>query len=961
MATSVANISSGIYYKEIDLTIITQSVGTFAGAMIGMTEKGPAFQVVTSASFLERQNRLGGLNASMDSNGKLLYPSSYYAREFLEQANNYKEVRVLGLEGYNEIPATLPSPALPGTHDDSTGFDKSFAIMYDVAGTSARTIPNLVPPFTPPSLPSDGIGPFDNPVIASMQSVAAILKPRRVNYTQAPEVIWVEVANTTQRDGTTGYATDDLFNVIIHYTDSSLDLIVPCSLRPSAKEYIGKVFGTNPRDLAKVQGRTSPLWADFIYDSVAVKTTPTATATYYYPGTLTTGSFTGTLDMVKGDVTIQTQFTYPSVAITITGSNAAGTLSSNIINGTQITFAGTGLTITNITGTPSLDGYTVYAGNVVANTSCNIYLDAALTTLATLSAGGSGTVRQAFTATWEKEVMTLGGKTEDLAILFQTPITPWFVSDADVNGDVQRLFRLWSISDGDNANIEIKVEVSNINPDGNLGYGSFDIYVRQFSDREDQQRKVIEAFTNLTLNPKSDNFIARRLGDGEIFPLQSAYIFCELNTNDELPSNALPYGIEGYVDSTGTVFPDVIWTSGYDFTKSLTKQMLGLANNATNMFSPITFEYLSYKEVSNLSAATGKGFHLNPHNNLLINTALFTVADQAIYQINPPTNLTLVSGVEKTKRSKYVVAFAGGFDAFDVYSERAWGDTTSKDFEALTLAIDVLSDQESLEVDFSVLVTPDINFEDHSSATELVLEMVTGRGDALYIPDFRYSLESIPDAAKLALQSSNMKSNYSAIYFPHVQIEDNTNKTNVWLPPSIIALATIAATATNEQVWQPPAGSLRTVTSNLVRMRRRMRLGDREILKSANINPITLFPGSGFEITESRTTQEFLSALSFVHNRLLLGYAKKTLNQTLRPILHQLNTVSLRNAFVNTITPVFERIKKLNGLEDFSVSVIDDVNDRTTLNGVITIVPLYPVEKIIISFVLQNGSLSFNQ
>lgn len=954
MATStskITNIGSGIYFRETDLTIITQSVGTFAGAMIGLTEKGPAFQVMFSATFGERSLRLGGLNP--------LYSSSYYAREFLEQAKNYKEVRILGLEGYNEI---------EGLENGET--EKAFVVMYNVGTPSAR-------------LPYGGEAPFTSPVIAPIQSIAAVLKPRRTPFTAFAEVKWVEVVPLVGRDGVTIGTTDDLFGIVIHYADSANDITIPCSLRPETKEYIGKVFGTSPRDLTKVQSRTSPLWVDFIYDSVLSKPSIAATKNYYYPGTSTAGSF---LDLVVGDMTISTAFSYPVTPLNSgTETGATTTIYSighsfphSIVAGTPITISGaTGFTLTNVydnsgNAVTNPNGTTFYAGNVVGHDSLDLYIDAALTTKV-ISTGTDtstvATVQQVFVSTWESEVMTLGGTTETLVIPFQTPITPWFVSDADNHGHVQKLFRAWSISDGDSANTEIKLEIANINPDGNLGYGSFDISVRLFGDREDTTRSVVETFTNLTLNKKSDNYIKRRIGDGEDFPLKSRYIFIEMNDTEELPVNGLPYGVEGYVNSTGIAFPDVTWTSDYDFSKPLSKQILGLANNKTNMFVPLSSECLSFKNVTNIAGATGKGFHLNPNENILIDTTLFTIPPtpvglatvSKIYQVNPPTNQNVVSGLERVRRSKYVVAFAGGFDAFNVYKERDWGTSTSKDFEALTLATGIFSDGESLEADFSVLVTPDMNFEDHAVATEAVLEMVKGRGDALYIPDFRYSIDCVVEDAKTSLGASNMNSNFTSIYYPHCQIEDLTNKVNIWLPPSIIALATIAATATNEQVWQPPAGSLRTVTSNLIRMRRRMKINDREVLKSANINPITEFPGSGFEITESRTTQEVFSALSFVHNRLLLGYAKKALTQTLRPILHQLNSVNLRNAFTNTVKPIFERIKKLNGLEEFNVSVVDDTADRTTLNGVIEIVPLYPVERIIVDFVLKDGALQFNQ
>lgn len=948
MATSkIPFISSGIYSREVDLTIVQQTVGTFAGASIGLTEKGPAFEVLSSANFTARETRFGGLNP--------LYATSYFSREYLEQASNFKEVRVLGLEGYTEKSDGSGTPGI------DTGTNNAWAIMYDTANTLARTV---------------GI----QPVVSDREALAAVIKLRYQNFTLLGKYVTrCTVQTILQRDGITTAATDDLFNLLVTYSDATTQNI-PLSLRPEAKEYAPRILGADPMDKAKINGVNSPLWVDFIYPSIQRKIAANgtgSTAAYYYPNSNSPTS--GFLNIQAGDVTISPSFTYNTMvpAITVGVTTAVAVTSPYVLNNADpIIFTGTAVVVTNVPTITSLDNTTWYIGGIAGsfpNYTFDVYVDSALTTLvATSGAPSVGTVQKVFVPTWESELMYLGGSGDD-AIQFQTPITSWFVSDADINGHTRRLFRIWSISDGTAANTEIKVEIANIDPNGNIGKGSFDLNVRVFSDREDTQKQTVEFYTNLTMNPDSDNYILRRIGDGEDFALQSAYIFVEFNTDGVVEDNDLPYGIEGYIMTTSslsvlpaqpnTTTPDIIWTDEYDFSKPITKQILGIANNRVNMFQTLSADQLAFTNVSNFAGATGLGFHLNPQK--LTGAALtalgnkFIVANPNMYQISN-TNAGAISAQETIRRSKYVIPFSGGFDGFNLYKERSWGDPTSKDYEAYLLAIDALSDHESLLVDFSVLVTPDINFRDHATVSEQVLDMCSTRGDALYIFDSPYEVDPDPNGAKALLDSSNMKSNYSATYYPWVQIEDQTNKINVWLGASIIALATVAATATNEQVWQPPAGSLRTITNNLVRTRKRMKLGDREILKSANINPITEFPGSGFEITESRTTQEVLSALSFVHNRLLLGYAKKALNQLCRPILHQLNTTNLQNAFVNTLTPVFDRIKKLNGLEDFKISVETVDNDRTTLYGNIEIVPLYPVERIIITYTLKNGSIQFN-
>lgn len=976
-----SQISSGIVFTETDLTVVTESAGTFAGAMIGLTEKGPAFEIMPSSKFEEREIRMGGLNPD--------FPSSYYARQFLQQAANYKEVRVLGLEGYNELTSNS-TEAGEGPGVNKNGSDKSFAIVYDQGSVSAAA--GTVSDYT--------VGPvYTAPLIADRETVACILKPRRTNFTSQPLVTFVEV---------TAAGTDDEFELTIHFqstqagSETTAPLVVKCSLRPEKQNYISNVFGRDPLDTTKVQGLVSPLWVEFVIPSVKQKwtalpyidggvptyvktlTSTANTAAYYYPGDIqnnTPPTALSSLNILAGDISISSSFVYPTLA-TITG------ITKGVTDVTVTTAAAHGLTDGDVINISSVVGFVTGTTNVNGNwevvnasgTTFDLVMTASqfANLLGTYTSGG--VVKLSFLSTWEAEVMNLGGTSatiEGNEVPYQTPITPWFVSDVDTNGDVKRLFRVWSISDGESANTEIKVEISNIDPSGNLGKGSFDLFVRAYSDREDTSKVVYESFTKLTMDPKSDNFIRRRIGDGEIDPLKSRYIFIELNSGDTIPSNALPYGHEGYPNVDNTVMPDVIFTTGYDLTKPVAKQMLGLPNNNMNKFATVAPDQLAFKNVLSFTAAnTGKGFHLNP--NVTVNPSLSLAWTKFNTYFNSPsltgsgpytndalntstTSTTAVTGPLKAARLKYVVNLFGGFDGFNVYSERSWADPLSKDYEAFAQALEVMGDNESLDADFSVLVTPDVNFESHSTAAEAALEMCTRRGDALYLSDFAYDELADPTQAKISLESNaSMHSNFNATYFPYCQIEDTINKTNLWLPPSIIAYGTIAATATNENVWQPPAGSLRTIANNLVRTRRRMKLEDREILKSANINPVTIFPGSGFEITESRTTQETFSALSFIHNRLLLGYAKKALNQSLRPLLHQLKTGALEETFVNVVTPIFDRIKKLNGVEDFSVKVVKVEEDRTILYGQITITPLYSVEQIAVEFQLSNGGTSFS-
>src|SRR5579863_2021482 len=142
----VPYISSGVYFREIDLTVVTQATGGFSAAAIGLTENGPAFQITNSSTFTDRAFKLGNLNPD--------FPMSYYARQYLQQARNYKEVRLLGLEGYT----------------DTNGF----AIVYALSGAAAN-VPNV------------------SPLVVPAHGLVAVLKQRPTALTGRPAISTVQV------------------------------------------------------------------------------------------------------------------------------------------------------------------------------------------------------------------------------------------------------------------------------------------------------------------------------------------------------------------------------------------------------------------------------------------------------------------------------------------------------------------------------------------------------------------------------------------------------------------------------------------------------------------------------------------------------------------------------------------------------------------------------------------------
>lgn len=99
--------------------------------------------------------------------------------------------------------------------------------------------------------------------------------------------------------------------------------------------------------------------------------------------------------------------------------------------------------------------------------------------------------------------------------------TGWFISqDLSSNNAayqskaMQKLFRLEALSAGESTQREVKISISNIKaPEGNFqDFGSFSVLVRDLQDT-DNRPVILERFDGLTLNPASDSYIAKRIGD----------------------------------------------------------------------------------------------------------------------------------------------------------------------------------------------------------------------------------------------------------------------------------------------------------------------------------------------------------------------------------------------------------------------------------------------------------------
>jgi len=142
-----------------------------------------------------------------------------------------------------------------------------------------------------------------------------------------------------------------------------------------------------------------------------------------------------------------------------------------------------------------------------------------------------------------------------------------YVTSQKFGGTPQNLFKIHCLDDGTYPTDKLKISVENIQKSNNsdVKFGKFDLVVRQFGD-DDRNVRVLESFRGLSIDPGSDRYFARVIGDMNTyydfdqragsqklvvdgkFPNASNYIRVEVPTavdSGDIDQTALPVGFRG--------------------------------------------------------------------------------------------------------------------------------------------------------------------------------------------------------------------------------------------------------------------------------------------------------------------------------------------------------------------------------------------------------------------------------
>jgi hypothetical protein len=568
--------------------------------------------------------------------------------------------------------------------------------------------------------------------------------------------------------------------------------------------------------------------------------------------------------------------------------------------------------------------------------------------------------------------MSIATSSLDLTTQYDNANTPWIRSQP-IAGTKYNLFKVHTLSDGTVSNSELKISITGISPstDPDSEFGSFSLLVRDFNDT-DTSLNVLEQFDNLTLDPNSANYIARRIGNsaptynsatGETyyegdFQNNSKYIRIEMS-EDVVPENAVPYGFAA-LNSVFSSTSGQVASGSYVTSRWLSGSVAGWNNQAVDKRYYYGYNLDNTTSLSYLAPIVGSN---------VVGSEFNISGSVGSGEVNG-TDISLTNRDHASYR-KFTVPFQGGFDGFNPARIVRMGSgiipTNSQGFDLSNAAasgsfeykraLTALSNPDN--VDLNLLVLPGVIYSQHSYIAQSAIDLCEQRGDCFYIVDLDTQAATISSVTN---QAESLDTNYAAAYYPWVRIVDtNTNKV-IWAPPSVVLPEVYAYSDNVGAEWFAPAGLNRGGIPGAVGVKTRLTQAQRDELYESKVNPIAQFPGQGICVWGQKTLQRRASALDRVNVRRLLITVKKYIASSARFLVFEQNTETTRNRFLNIVNPYLAGIQQRSGLTAFRV-VMDETNntpdiiDRNILAGAIYLQPTRTAEFIKLDFnILPTGA-----
>lgn len=534
------HVSPGIYTKETDLTYAVKSLGITTLGLVGETVKGPAFQPLLIEDWNEYKDYFGGTNPSkFKGSGYLKYEAPYIAKSYLKQSKQLYMTRVLGLSGSNMGPAWAITAH---GKDGQEGNNMLIAILRS-RGEYKKT---AFVEYGDGETVCEDVYEYDK---LSYYAKSIELTPTK-SFTLGDGCDKV-FSVTTDAEGDGYFPANQInfgkFTIEVTKTDDTIEKY-NVSLNPGDKNYILNVLGS------KQDEGNALVYVEELYDVALQQLIEKGYINginkelVYFPIVKIIPNYNACNDLLSFDEKLLTKKDVGKRYLAT--QNSINPETGNLWNvhkseDNGSTYVATGATIGHIYQVVSFiesDGTRAYyyyeTGEKLGEQKVqNEVLSEAVYVL-------SDNMFYVKEKTGSTNISPITCDLNNYKEQYRFASTPWIVSE--LKGDAQnvemvKLFRFHTISDGNAANIQIKISIENIKPDDGL----FDVVIRSFYDT-DASQIVLERYGKCSLVSGTSNYIGLKIGTSDgAYVTKSKYVTVEINDDDKVRTS-VPCGFLGY-------------------------------------------------------------------------------------------------------------------------------------------------------------------------------------------------------------------------------------------------------------------------------------------------------------------------------------------------------------------------------------------------------------------------------
>ena len=453
-------VSAGVYTSEKDLTFVAQSVGVTTLGLVGETLKGPAFEPVLITDFDEFRTYFGSTNPAKDTYGNPKYELAYVAKSYLQESNQLFVTRILGLCGYKPnktfaiktiggITYSASTYTLTSTTLEPTATGITGSTMYVELSGKTATDGGSVTDFI---LNYQNAGPYNNGDWFTIGEIPT-------GFTSSGTHVVSPIGENAQQNWYNYYfdGINTLFAYIFVYSTGTTQFDVKRFNYPAQKNNYDGIVVAELRSRGYYKGQVLELM-------ITGNTGATISSTSI--GTNPLAEFT--IDMTT------------DVASPYTNGHKRYTCSLDKTSSHYITKV-LGVDVYD----KDRDEFPLYVFEVYPNLLKSLYSSGKIIGLDTTMV--YHTVGDDFMTDWD------------------TPATPYIVSEVR-GGAVSDLFQIFTISDGNDANYQVKVTIQNINVDTL----EFDILVRDYNDTDDNMI-VLEKYGRCTMDSSIPGYVGLKI------------------------------------------------------------------------------------------------------------------------------------------------------------------------------------------------------------------------------------------------------------------------------------------------------------------------------------------------------------------------------------------------------------------------------------------------------------------